>query len=366
MPDTVYDYLFNKPLPAGEKWKLIEPYWKKSFNTSSNRVILRAVNDIYGFKGLNITTAGLLSAKMKEVYGTEWFNHLMKDVCRFDFVIQEDDNLGAKSPFVRYTERFTDWLSVRTKFRIDSLAAMQVEPIYTLENYVSSMKWAFDQAYGRGMVAAKVNIAYARSLSFENVSYEAARKVFRTLINGDESMEISYEEAKPLQDYLLHQLLEMAEKNRIPVAFHTGLLAGNGNHIDNSDPALLTNLFFKYPNVRFVLYHGSYPFGGKLSAIVKNFPNVYLDMNWTYSISPTYASDFLKEWLEAVPASKIMAFGGDQRCVENTYGELVIARKVISDVLIGKVREGYLTESEAMDVARMILHDNAVEFYNLR
>jgi phage gp37-like protein len=366
MPDTVYDYLYNKPLPAPEKWKIIEPWWSRSFNTSSNKVIMRAVKDIYGISSLNDTTVEALSAKMKEIYGPEWFNHILNDVCRFDFVLQESDYLGDKSSFVRYTRKFSEWLTVRSKYTIDSLAIMQVEPIYTLDDYVNSMKLAFDQASDRGMVAVKVNIAYARPLSFENPSFEAAKKVFRTLINGDESTLLSYHDAKPLQDYMLHQLLELAGKKGIPVAFHTGMQAGDGNNTDNSDPALLTNLFFEYPDIKFVLYHGSYPFGNKLSAIVKNFPNVYLDMNWTYSISPTYAENFLKEWLETVPASKIMAFGGDQRSVENTYGELQIAKKVISDVLISKVKEGYLSESEALKISRMILHDNAVEFYKLK
>jgi hypothetical protein len=51
--------------------------------------------------------------------------------------------------------------------------------------------------------------------------------------------------------------------------------------------------------------------------------------------------------------------------VENTYGQLVLAKKIISDVLIKKVTEGYLTEKEAETIAKMILHDNAVRFYNL-
>jgi hypothetical protein len=366
MPDSLYNYLYNKPLPASEKWKLIEPYWARCYNTSSNRVIMRAAKDIYGVSALNDSTVTYLSAKMREVYGVEWFNHILKDICRFDYVLQESDDLGNKSSFVRYTQKFSEWLTVFSKYRIDSLAIMQVEPIYTLDDFVKSMKWALDQASARGMVAIKVNIAYARTIYFEDPSYEAAKKVFRTLITGNESTTLTYHDAKPLQDYMLHQLLLMARKNGIPVAFHTGMLAGDGNHTDNSDPALLTNLFFKYPDIKFVLYHGSYPFGGKLSAIVKNFPNVYLDMNWTYSISPTYAENFLKEWLETVPASKIMAFGGDQRCVENTYGELMIAKKIISDVLIGKVKDGYLTEYEAKDIAKMILYDNAVRFYNLK
>jgi predicted TIM-barrel fold metal-dependent hydrolase len=228
------------------------------------------------------------------------------------------------------------------------------------------LKLAFDEAVKMGMVAVKVNIAYERILSFENVTEESAKKVFRSLINGNEAFEISFRDAKPLQDYMLFKLLDMANEHKLPVAFHTGLQAGSGNVIGNSDPALLTNLFFKYPEVKFVLYHGSYPFGGTLSGLAKTFRNVYLDMNWTYAISPSYAERYLNELLETVPVSKIMAFGGDQRCVENTYGQLIIAKKVITGVLVNKVKDGYLSEYEARSIAKMILHDNGIEFYNLK
>jgi hypothetical protein len=366
MPDSLYDYLFNKPLPAEEKWQLMEPYWERTFNTSSNRVIMRALNDIYGISELDDSTVTRLSAKMKEVYGVDWFNYVMKDLCKFDYVLQESDGLDQKSDFVRYTEKFTDWLTVKSKYTIDSIAAMCLEPVSTLGDFVNCQKHAFENAVSIGMVAVKINISYARTISIADVSYKDANKVFCALKKGDMSFKISNEEAKPLQDYMIRQLISLAREYKLPVAFHTGLQAGSGNYIENSDPSLLTNLFLEYPDVKFVLYHGSYPFGGKLSALAKNFRNVFLDMNWTYSISPSYAAGYLDEWLETVPASKIMAFGGDQRCVENTYGELKIAKKIISDVLIAKVRNGYLNEKEAMDVARMILRDNAVNFYGLK
>lgn len=365
MPDSIYNMIFNSPRTPAEKWRLIEPWWKNSFNTASHKVIMVAAKNMYGMNELNDSTVSELSGLMRQAYNGDWFNYMLQEVCRFDYVIQESEALGENRKYIKYTEKFSQWLTIRSKFRIDSLAAVQIEPIYTLDNFVNSMKLAFEAAVKRGMVAVKVNIAYARTLSFDKVSSDAAKKVFRTLTNGDESLELSFKDAKPLQDYMLHQLLLMAKDHHLPVAFHTGLQAGNGNILANSDPELLTNLFFEYPEINFVLYHSSYPFGGTLSAIVKNFKNVSLDMNWTYSISPSYSERYLNEWLETVPASKIMAFGGDQRSVENTYGELEFAKKVISNVLINKVRDGYFTEAEAKRIASMILHDNAVKFYNL-
>lgn len=215
------------------------------------------------------------------------------------------------------------------------------------------------------MVKAKVFVAYYRPLNFEKVNYDDAKKVFRLLINGEEDHVISFKDAKPLQDYMLHRLLDLAKEYDMPVAFHTGVQAGMGKLLGNTDPTLLTNLFSEYPEIKFVLYNGSYPFGGELSALAKNYRNVYIDMNWTYSISPTYAERYLNEWLETVPASKLMAFGGDCMAVENTYSELKVAKRIISNVLGNKVRDGYFSEQDAKVVAKVILFDNASGLFNL-
>ncbi|MCX6334903.1 MAG: amidohydrolase family protein [Bacteroidia bacterium] len=365
MPVTSLRKLYFEPTPVSEKWKIIEPYWNKSFNTISNRIMLLAVKDLYGIDELSASTVEALSAKIKKAYSGEWYNYVLHDLCNIRYVILDGDNVGAKYDYVKYAKRFSTWLSLNTKFRIDSIAVMQVEPIYTLEDYVKSMSVAFEDGLKKGMAAVKVNIAYKRSLSFEKVPVETARKVFRTLINGNEDLVLPAKEAKQLQDYMMFQLLELTKKYKVPVAFHTGIQAGGNNFIGNSDPALLTNLFYEFPDVNFVLFHGSYPFGGELTTLVRNFSNVFIDMNWTYSISPAYSARYLDEWLDAVPASKIMAFGGDQRCVENTYGNLVIARQVISKVLTEKVKSGYWSEKEVFTIARMILYDNAAKFYNL-
>ncbi len=88
-------------------------------------------------------------------------------------------------------------------------------------------------------------------------------------------------------------------------------------------------------------------------------------MCWLYVISPSYSERYLHEWLETVPASKIMGFGGDYINVENAYAHLQFGKQVIANVLIDKVRDGYMSETEAKKIAQSILHDNAVRIYNL-
>jgi hypothetical protein len=365
MPKSTFGKLFNNENPPKEKWKEIEPYWNKSFNTSYNRVLLSSIKNLYGIDGLNASTVDTISSSMKIAYKGNWFNHVLRDMCKIDWVIQDDEYLGDKRTFVRYSGKFTGYLGIKSKFAIDSIAVSQVDPIYTLDDLVNSMGKQFEEKVAEGMVAVKVDIAYKRTLHFENTTEDAAKKVFHKIVTGNEDFSMTTDEAKPLQDYLMYRLLDLARLHKLPVAFHTGFLAGQNNIIGNADPSLLTNLFLEYPDIRFVLFHGSYPFGGTSSSLAKNYPNVYIDMNWIFAISPAYSARYLNEWLDMVPASKLFAFGGDQRTVENTYGQILTAKHVISDVLVEKVRAGYLSESEARKIAKMILHDNAVEFYNL-
>lgn len=365
MNDSLFNTIFSVTLTSAEKWSIMEPYWSKAFNTANSRIMMRAIEDIYGYSELNAETATSITGMMRRSYGTEWFERILHEKCNIDYIIIDGDRLTNKSSFIKYSERFDPWISVRSKKVIDSLAIMQVEPIYTLEGFVKSMTAAFTYLLKEGMIAVKIDLAYERSIRFDKTDMEQARKVFRSLVNGNEDTKLSHEAVKPLQDYMVYHLLELAGKNNIPVAIHTGFQAGNGNKLTNSEPTLLTNLFQDFPEVKFVIFHGAYPFGGELSALAKNFSNVYIDMNWTYAISPSYAGNYLSEWLETVPLNKIMAFGGDQRMVEITYGSLVFARQVVADVLIEKVRSGYFTEPEAKTAARMILHDNGMNFYNI-
>lgn len=366
MPHELFDSLYNEPLSPEQKWRIIEPYYRNTFNTSYIRIILNGIDRLYGTRELNEHTVKPLAGEIKKTYSTERFDRILRDSCRIDYVIQDGFYMEGKDDYFRYAKRFDNWLLVRSTYTIDSIAISQVEPIYTLDNFENSLSDAFDKAIREGITVVKVGLAYSRPLSFDKVNKEAAAKVFRRLVNGDADFKIPFAEAKPLQDYMLYRLVELAGMHHLPVAIHTGLQAGKGNFLKNSDPLLLTSLFKDFPDVRFVLYHGSYPFGGELAALAKNFRNVYIDANWMYSISPSYSERYLNEWLEAVPVNKIMAFGGDCMAVENVYGELSLAKKIITKILVDKVMQGYVTEKEAKTIARMILHDNAVKFYNLR
>ena len=53
------------------------------------------------------------------------------------------------------------------------------------------------------------------------------------------------------------------------------------------------------------------------------------------------------------------------RIADPAYGHLLLAKRQIALALGQLVAESYYSESEALSVARRILRDNAVEFFDL-
>jgi predicted TIM-barrel fold metal-dependent hydrolase len=361
----IYKIRDDAVLSIQDKWDILKPSWEGSKNTAYNRATLLAADELFGVDDINESTVELLSERINKAYQNEnWINYMVEKKCKIDFLIQDSEDRSFGTDGFRYVKRLDHFVHIHAKEHIQSVAEEQNMRIETLDDLVQALEKAFENAKEKGIVGIKTALAYDRILHFRDESKEDAEKIFRKLMDSPAEYYYAFDEVRPLQDYMMHRLLDIARDNQLPVQVHTGLHI-NKNHIENSNPIHLTNLFFEYPDVKFVLFHGSYPYGGELSAIAKNFPNVYIDMCWLYVISPSYSERYLNEWLETVPASKIMAFGGDYLNVENAYAHLLFAKQLITKVLVDKVRSGYFSESEATGIAQMMLHDNAVNLFKL-
>ena len=365
MSSKLFAKLREDSLSVIQKWNILKPFWESSKYTAYNRTALLAADKLFGINDINESTVELLSEKIVEAYKTDWIIRVINDKCKIDYLIQDSEDRSFGTNGFRYVKRLDDFIWVNSKEKIISMAKQQNVSVVTIDDFIRALEIAFRDAKKKGIVGIKTAIAYDRILNFENSSRESAVKVFEELMNSPDGTSLSFEKVKPFQDFMMHRVLDLARDNNLPVMIHTGLQIGKGNIIENSKPTHLVNLFFEYPTVSFIIYHGSYPYGGELSTLAKNFRNVYIDMCWLYIISPSYAERYLNEWIETVPASKIMAFGGDYLNVENLYGHLLLAKQVVARVLINKVKDGYLSESEAKNIAKMILHDNAVKIINL-
>ena len=164
----------------------------------------------------------------------------------------------------------------------------------------------------------------------------------------------------------MHKVVQQVAEHRLPMQIHTGLQAGNQNHVSWTNPSHLSGLLNQYPQVRFDLFHGGYPYGSEFASIAKNLPNVYPDLCWLHIIAPGVAKRALHELIETVPANKILGYGGDFFHVEGAYAHAQMARAITAEVLAEKVEQGYLREEEARVLLDCILYRNGKELFTDR
>jgi hypothetical protein len=240
--------------------------------------------------------------------------------------------------------------------------------ICSLDDWLEACELLLDRALASGCIALKSALAYYRSLRFERVTKSEAEAEFSEMFKVwhlPDWIERGFIIGKKFQDYMMHFILQLAEKRGLVYQLHTGMMEGSGNLIHHGDPALLSNLFLQYPNVKFDIFHIGYPYQHVLSVLAKSFPNVFIDMCWVHAISPATSIHALVEWLDTVPLNKISVFGGDLSFVDGVYGALQLTRRNVSRALAYKVEEGFLDLAGAKHIAEKLFYFNPMELFQL-
>jgi predicted TIM-barrel fold metal-dependent hydrolase len=379
MPPEGLQRLRDTGRPLDQRWAEFEPTWKNARTTAYGRVLLRAARDLFGVEDINSETYQTLSNSIAMSNREGWYEHVLKDKGGVALAILDPIDEVDPTPLEEIDRRFfapvyrpDAFITVCNRIDLIGLERKTDVAIHSLDDLLTAMTRGFEDAMAAGVVGVKIGVAYSRCLRFEKVSKSEAERLFNQLSRYPvvfgatiQQPPLSWTEVRPLQDYLLHEIIRRCLEYDLPIQVHTGLQEGNGNYIANADPTQLANLFVEYSQARFDLFHVGYPYVSEAATLAKNFQNVYLDMCWVYAISPWVARRALHEFIETVPANKIFGFGGDYIFVEGTYGHAELARDAVSRVLAEKVSTGYLTEDEASALLKRLLRDNALSFYGL-
>lgn len=353
-----------------KKWSIFRPYWEKARNTVYCKSLILATQKIYGIEDINDGTYRLIDTEMRKKNQKGLYEYILKELCNIEISIL-DSNVDCDRRYFISTERFDHFIRFKSRSAVTDMERRYNTSVNSLSDWVLLLKKAVADCKAKhGIPCIKSGLAYERVLQYLRTDYSEAGKVFNRILSshayfGWNTFEPVDVNTKPLEDYMMHILVQTAAELELPIQFHTGLQEGNGNNITNSNPANLINLFMEYPNARFDIFHGGYPYGGELCAIAKNFRNVYVDLCWSNIISREYTVRLIEELLDTVPSNKIFGFGGDYCFVEGVCGHLIIARENIALALANKADKGYLSVSECIDIAGRMLYGNAKEFFRL-
>ncbi|HUU14063.1 MAG TPA: amidohydrolase family protein [Terriglobia bacterium] len=370
MPAQAVQDLQNPEIPLEKRWKDFAPYWPFTRTTGYGRCMLIAARDLFGVEDINEQTYRTLSERISAANRPGWFETVLKEKARIELSVLDDlttmrgEPLKPEPKFFKIVTRLDYIVTAKSQNDLDHIEKVTGTAVSNLADLEKALARAIEKGLREGLAGIKTGLAYERTLHFEKVSRPDAERVFEKLFAGSPSQSLSPAERKPLEDYLVHKLIQQAAEHHLPVQIHTGLQAGNTNHIAWTNPSHLSDLLNEYPQVRFDLFHGGYPYGGEFATLAKNLPNVYPDLCWLHIIAPGVAKRALHELIETVPANKILGYGGDFFHVEGAYGHAQMARAVTAEVLAEKVERGYLKDHEAAGLMERILHQNGKELFS--
>ena len=276
-----------------------------------------------------------------------------------------NSKLSAQTPdrkaFFSYEDRL-----LRRYLRESGLDA----PPDTLDEYLRKVVSATLERHRQGgAIAEKFEAAYLRSLDFGDTERSDATTIY-TLARKSTPSNAEY---KKLQDYLFRYIA--AECGRLGMAVHIHVEAGAGSYfsVAGINPMLLEPVL-NDPRLRktnFVMVHGGWPFNEEAAALLEK-PNAYLDFSSQTLIHyPRDLARSIRVWLEHVP-EKVM-FGTDaypyipeMGWEEAAWVASRTGRQALALALSDMMRDGEITRERAIELARMVLRENALRLYGLK
>jgi hypothetical protein len=302
MPEEEFVKIWDTSRSLGERWKIFEPWWEKTRNTGYARALETAARGLYGVDGISKDTYETLSKRMQERNREGLYPWVLKEKSGIDVSILDTGVYDIDRSLFAPVLEFNEILRATDRTAIEAIGRSMGGPIHTLNDLCNVVRSRFDRLQD-SVVGVKIPTAYNRPLLFEKTSFSEAEEAFNEIFRmrlfkrvevppkGDKRVpaDVGAEELLPLQDYLIHLIVQEAERRRLPIQIHTGLQEGNENIVTHSRPTPLVNLFMEYRDTQFDIFHGGWPYSSELGALAKNFPNVYIDMCWMHIISYTRA-----------------------------------------------------------------------------
>jgi predicted TIM-barrel fold metal-dependent hydrolase len=353
-----------------EWWRRARPAFATVRAMSVYRYTLPALRDLYGvdFETMTDEQAVAVSGRITANYRDQrWLYEVITEKANIEVVLNDPywepydfaSHYGFVANVLRLNPLFkgfhpSEFAVIKGNRREDpyEFARGQNIEIRTFEDYLGFIDRLFVLAKEAGLVGLKHTLAYQRTLSFDKVPKERAAEAF-----GRPRAELTEEQVKAFEDFLMWHLCELSAQHALPFQIHTGHA-----RIQGSDPILLVDIIAANPRTQFALFHGGFPWIGESAAIAARHPNVHLDTVWLPTLSQSMARRALHEWLDVLPADRIL-WGADCNHAEGIYGAAEVTRQVLAEVLAERVDRGDLRMEDAHQIGRLILRENALKLF---
>lgn len=344
---------------VGERFERIRKAWEAVQFTGYGEAVRILAERIYGMHELTPEAIEAAKETVKQLHQPGVRLGLLQRGARLDHV-QIDNFVWACVPDASGPDFFLYDLSWVNFCNGDIQREKLAEETGVEVKSIADLRKAMEAVYGKYApcaIAVKSQHAYSRTLRWQERTDDEAERALQRILKDPEHAD---EEAKLcLGDWGWARGVELAIRHNLPFKIHTGYYAGHSRMpVDRIKGGNLCPLLARYPDARFVLMHISYPYNDELVALAKHYPNVWVDLCWAWSIDPYSSCDFVRRYIHAAPANKLFAFGGDTAWPTSSVAYAIQARKWLTRALEAEVRDGDMSERQAMDYATRLMQTN--------
>lgn len=344
-----------------EDLESIVRYFVKNKTMNAFVQLKKALEDLYG-NGLMLdeNTWHVFDERLKKAHDQKGYDHyVLKERCGYEEILLDD--------YIQIRSDGSNGVSCKVSLRCDFMFyGYSKEALLTSEalpfeffdhipnnitDYTNKVVTYIEESLSYGKCSAiKVCMAYFRDLSFERVSPKQAEQVYGDTDNPHF--------VKQFQDYVMDLICKTAEKYDIPIQIHTGL-----GQIQGTSAIELIPLFNRFPKVKFVLLHGSFPWIDDLLAVLYAYPNTYVDVCWVPLLSKKMAVDTLVKIMELIGYDRII-WGCDTSSVEESYGALKVTLEILDQVNTYFIGEGVYDQVFATHIKESIMYLTAKQLFH--
>jgi hypothetical protein len=166
---------------------------------------------------------------------------------------------------------------------------------------------------------------------------------------------------------LTHGLLRALSRHGIFAQLFLGIQSrvSRGTPMAVNDPRRIVRLYplFEHYSCDFELITGAPQNNMDIAQAARIYPNVHAGALWWYNFRSSTYRQAMQVRLEAVPAQKSCLLASDARCTEWCYIKTRVVKRLLADFLREQEADGWITEADALWVAREWLHDAPARRY---
>lgn len=367
MPHTMADEELRRNIKTGvvrqsetrPNWTSIRHYLAKSYGLSS-----ADADSLEQFLNRSIRSIGVTEHAAR-TFARERISWVLVD--------HSMETIGPNSKMKEFPEGKKKWTHPITHLLLPKWA--EESSAETAGDAAAAVVADLRIAKKNGCSGFKSHQAYFRDLALADVSEDEATEALRLLKKNPpkcfhrfpvltpnyESGSVEAEALRKYQDFILKTIFCEAGRMRVPMLIHIAATLTPSLKTWNNDPAklytVLDNDDVRRTGTTFFLLHTGFPEHHKITSLISQYPNVYVDLSWI-SCNTLYVCKILDEYLSIASSTKV-THGSDTSNVDLTAYAAHNTRMALSQFAAKLQNEYSWSEGEIYELAENVLYKNA-------